>query len=156
MYSINIKLLSLLALCLLYREGSTVAAFQTGLSDRLQHYNRITTRLAATKEEKEATRLSEPILKGYETKWVKKSTLADNDKDVPLSDKGIQGTVAVVFKQGNATKTTLAQPGELLRNVASQAGQFIKYGCGKGECGTCECLYVLMYCIVLYISVVFE
>jgi 2Fe-2S iron-sulfur cluster binding domain len=24
--------------------------------------------------------------------------------------------------------------------VAIQAGQFIKYGCGKGECGTCEAL----------------
>jgi hypothetical protein len=31
-------------------------------------------------------------------------------------------------------------PGQPLKLVASQAGQYIKYGCGKGECGTCESL----------------
>lgn len=34
----------------------------------------------------------------------------------------------------------MALAGQPLRDVASQAGQFIKYGCGKGECGTCESL----------------
>ena len=34
----------------------------------------------------------------------------------------------------------MALAGQPLRDVATQAGQFIKYGCGKGECGTCECL----------------
>jgi aerobic-type carbon monoxide dehydrogenase small subunit (CoxS/CutS family) len=28
----------------------------------------------------------------------------------------------------------------LRRAQRSQAGQYIKYGCGKGECGTCEAL----------------
>ena len=79
--------------------------------------------------------------KGYEPKWKKKKTLADEmGKPKDLSEVGIKGTVSVVFRQGNETKTTMAMPGHLLRDVASQAGQFIKYGCGKGECGTCECL----------------
>ena len=34
----------------------------------------------------------------------------------------------------------MAWAGQPIRDVASQAGQFIKYGCGKGECGTCECM----------------
>jgi len=41
---------------------------------------------------------------------------------------------------GNETKTSMASVGQPIRDVASQAGQYIKYGCGKGECGTCECL----------------
>jgi hypothetical protein len=53
---------------------------------------------------------------------------------------GIKGDIPVIFRQGNATRTTLAMRGQPLRDVASQAGQFIKYGCGKGECGTCEAL----------------
>jgi len=88
-----------------------------------------------------------PKKKGYDPKWKKKKTLAeelasegDGDRDRNLADAGLTGNVAVVFKQGNETKMTVATEGELLRNVASQAGQFVKYGCGKGECGTCECL----------------
>jgi ferredoxin len=57
-----------------------------------------------------------------------------------LEQIGIKGNIAVSFKQGNVTKMTMALPSQPLRDVASQAGQFIKYGCGKGECGTCECL----------------
>eukprot|EP00429_Kryptoperidinium_foliaceum_P105355 CAMPEP_0176235188 /NCGR_PEP_ID=MMETSP0121_2-20121125/26708_1 /TAXON_ID=160619 /ORGANISM="Kryptoperidinium foliaceum, Strain CCMP 1326" /LENGTH=132 /DNA_ID=CAMNT_0017574599 /DNA_START=370 /DNA_END=768 /DNA_ORIENTATION=- len=34
----------------------------------------------------------------------------------------------------------MAWAGQPLRDVATQAGQFIQYGCGKGECGTCECM----------------
>jgi len=77
---------------------------------------------------------------GYVPKWKKKQTLADELGDLDFKDKGIKGTVSVIFKQGNATKTTMAMPGQPLRDVATQAGQFIKYGCGKGECGTCECM----------------
>ena len=62
----------------------------------------------------------------------------DGTKD--LAQIGLKGTIPVVFKQGNQTKTTMAIPGQPLRDVASQAGQFIKYGCGKGECGTCEAM----------------
>jgi len=84
-----------------------------------------------------------PKKKGYDPKWKKKKTLAEEldaggVKD--LSQIGLKGNVAVVFKQANETKSTMAIEGQLLRDVASQAGQFIKYGCGKGECGTCECL----------------
>jgi hypothetical protein len=92
---------------------------------------------------------------GYEPKWKKKQTLAEQTgvvvavpadggavAPVDLSKVGIKGNVLVVFKQGNATKANMAMAGQPLRDVATQAGQFIKYGCGKGECGTCEALYV--------------
>lgn len=75
---------------------------------------------------------------GYVPKWKKKQTLADEFGDLDYEAKGIKGTVSVVFQQGNDTKTTMAMPGQPLRDVATQAGQFIKYGCGRGECGTCE------------------
>jgi ferredoxin len=83
-----------------------------------------------------------PKKKGYEPKWKKKETLADKAGGGPQDFKqiGLVGTVPVVFKQGNVTKTTMAIVGQPLRDVATQAGQFIKYGCGKGECGTCECM----------------
>jgi 2Fe-2S iron-sulfur cluster binding domain len=77
---------------------------------------------------------------GYVPKWKKKKTLADEVGDVDFKDKGIKGTISVLFKQGEETKKTMAMPGQPLRDVATQAGQFIKYGCGKGECGTCEAL----------------
>ena len=73
----------------------------------------------------------------YEPKWKKKQTLEKGEK---AEDVGLVGTVPVVFKQGNDTKTTLAIVGQPLSDVAAQAGQYIKYGCGKGECGTCESL----------------
>lgn len=77
----------------------------------------------------------------YEAKWKKKETLADQMGSVQaFSEIGLKGTVPVVFRQGNETKTTMALAGLPLRDAAIQAGQFIKYGCGKGECGTCECL----------------
>jgi 2Fe-2S iron-sulfur cluster binding domain len=85
---------------------------------------------------------SSEIAVGYEPKWKKKETLAEQMggpvKD--LKEIGIKGTIPVVFKQGDVVKSTMAMPGQPLREVAIQAGQFIKYGCGKGECGTCEAL----------------
>lgn len=57
-----------------------------------------------------------------------------------LKEAGIQGTIPVVFKQGSEEKRTMANVGDPIRDLASQTGQFIKYGCGKGECGTCEAL----------------
>lgn len=57
-----------------------------------------------------------------------------------LAQIGLKGDIPVVFQQGNVTKTTVAFAGQPLRDVATQAGQFIRYGCGKGECGTCECM----------------
>ena len=86
--------------------------------------------LASTKPQKK---------KGYEPKWKKKQTLADANGGGPASfqEAGLKGTIPVVFKQGNETRATVALPGQPLRDVATQANQFIKYGCGKGLCGAC-------------------
>lgn len=81
--------------------------------------------------------------KGYTPKWKKKGTLAEEQgsvNDLGFENVGIKGTIPVVFKQGNDTRTSMAFAGQPLRDVATQAGQYIKYGCGKGECGTCECM----------------
>mmetsp|Transcript_14635 Transcript_14635/g.21620 ORF Transcript_14635/g.21620 Transcript_14635/m.21620 type:complete len:232 (-) Transcript_14635:84-779(-) len=83
--------------------------------------------------------------KGYVPKWTKKLTLAEqtaleNGGNVDYKDVGLIGNVPVVFKEGKETKTTMALVGQPLSDVATQAGQFIKYGCKKGECGTCEAL----------------
>ena len=81
--------------------------------------------------------------KGYDPKWKKQKTIAEemgSAGDVGFDGVGLKGTIPVTFKQGNATKTSMAWAGQPLRDVATQAGQFIKYGCGKGECGTCECM----------------
>jgi ferredoxin len=80
---------------------------------------------------------------GYTPKWVKQKSLAEElggTEDLGFANVGLKGTISVVFKQGNETRTSMAWAGQPIRDVASQAGQFIKYGCGKGECGTCECL----------------
>merc|ERR1740121_1205171 len=75
---------------------------------------------------------------GYEPKWTKKETLADSIGSVDQKQKGLVGQINVIFHQGNETKMTLAMPGEPVSFIASQAGQPIRYGCKKGECGTCE------------------
>jgi aerobic-type carbon monoxide dehydrogenase small subunit (CoxS/CutS family) len=88
-----------------------------------------------------STVASSKIAVGYEPKWKKKETLAEQMGPVKdLKEIGLKGTIPVVFKQGDVVKTTMAMAGQPLREVAIQAGQFIKYGCGKGECGTCEAL----------------
>lgn len=68
-------------------------------------------------------------------------TLADLEGGV--TDKGAEavgliGTIPVDFSQGNDTLSTMAIVGQPLMDVAAQAGQYIKYKCKKGECGTCE------------------
>ncbi|KAG7345546.1 2Fe-2S iron-sulfur cluster binding domain containing protein [Nitzschia inconspicua] len=81
--------------------------------------------------------------KGYSPKWTKKETLADKQgstASLGFENVGLKGTIPVVFRQGNETRTSMAWAGQPLRDVATQAGQFIQYGCGKGECGTCECM----------------
>jgi hypothetical protein len=84
--------------------------------------------------------------KGYVPKWKKKETLADltGTGNLSAGDKGLIGSVPITFQQGKGEAATLVQttalPGQPLKLVASQAGQYIKYGCGKGECGTCESL----------------
>jgi len=79
----------------------------------------------------------------YKPKWVKKQTLAESGGNVASLGEynvGLKGAIPVIFKQGNDTITTKAWAGQPIRDVASQAGQYIQYGCGKGECGTCECM----------------
>jgi len=74
---------------------------------------------------------------------VKKQTLAESGGNVATLGEynvGLKGAIPVLFKQGNETITTKAWAGQPIRDVASQAGQYIQYGCGKGECGTCECM----------------
>jgi ferredoxin len=78
------------------------------------------------------------IGKKYEPKWVKKETIGGTDLDEKA--KGLIGDIPVIFKQGNSTKKTMALAGQPLSDVATQANQFIKYSCKKGECGTCECM----------------
>jgi len=81
------------------------------------------------------------IGKNYQPKWKKKKTLAEDAGGTLTSqDVGLTGSVPVVFKMGDESKTTMARIGQPIRDVALQADQFIKYGCGKGECGTCEAL----------------
>ena len=70
--------------------------------------------------------------------WSKIETLADKSGTKAPHHVGLTGTVRVDFLQANTTKTTMAYPGQPLKQVAMQADQFIRYKCGKGECGTCE------------------
>jgi len=80
----------------------------------------------------------------YVPKWKKKATLAEESADLSTKDKGLVGGIPITFQQGEGESATYietaAMPGQPLKLVASQAGQYIKYGCGKGECGTCESL----------------
>jgi ferredoxin len=81
--------------------------------------------------------------KGYTPKWTKKKTLAEEQgstASLGFDTIGLKGNIPVVFRQGNDTRTSMAWAGQPLRDVATQAGQYIQYGCGKGECGTCECM----------------
>lgn len=79
------------------------------------------------------------IGKNYKPKWKKQKTLIEESGgSAPPAEVGLVGTVPVQFRMGNETRTTMASVGQPIRDVASQAGQYIKYGCGKGECGVCE------------------
>jgi len=67
-------------------------------------------------------------------------TLAETEGGV--GDKGngavgLVGNIPVTFTQGNSTIDTVAIVGQPLSEVAAQCGQYIKYQCRKGECGTC-------------------
>ena len=77
----------------------------------------------------------------HATLFVRTQTLSDTvggAADLGAEAVGLSGTVPVVFTQGNETRQTMAFQGQALSAVAAQAGQYIKYKCGKGECGTCE------------------
>ena len=78
------------------------------------------------------------IGKNYKPKWKKKKSLGEIDDGLDLADKGLTGTIPVVFTSGEASISTMANPGDPIQAVASNAGQYIQYGCGKGDCGTCR------------------
>jgi len=79
--------------------------------------------------------------RNYDPKWKKQKTLAEKNGGPQSFDEiGLDGTIPVLFKEGDKTRTTMAMVGQPIQDVASQAGQYIKYGCGKGECGSCEAL----------------
>jgi len=85
----------------------------------------------------EASRLAVPVMK---KKWDRRKTLAETvggASEKGASAVGLVGTISVEFEQDNATRATKAIVGQPLGDVAAQAGQFIKYQCRKGECGTC-------------------
>ena len=91
------------------------------------------------------TVVSMAVKQKYDPKWKKQLALKeqmerDGKDGGSLADVGLTGTVPVVFKQGNVTKTTMAVPGQTISSAAQIADQYIKYGCKKGECGTCEAL----------------
>lgn len=100
----------------------------------------------ASKQTKEIEALNKkPAEKeGYVPKWKKLATLSDGTGELSAEDKGLAGAVPIKFQMGEGEKAsfieTTAMPGQSLKLVASQAGQYVKYGCGKGECGTCESL----------------
>ena len=75
--------------------------------------------------------------KTLQRKWQTERTKLADDPNT-IKDSGLAGAIQVRFKQGNATKMTRAEVGTPLSEVASQADQFIRYKCKKGECGTCE------------------
>lgn len=78
------------------------------------------------------------IGKKYTPKWKKKQTLAEESGSSDDVTVGLEGDVKVMFKQGDDVRTTMALVGQPLSAVAAQAGQPIRYGCKKGECGTCQ------------------
>jgi hypothetical protein len=129
------------ASCLLL---AAVTAFQSPSVPSIlaSHHHAAATALRTTRGSPlfQSSSVPPPKRKGYVPKWKKKETLADLDGPKDFDQVGLKGTIRVVFRQGNETKSTMAAAGAPLRGVASQAGQFIKYGCGKGECGTCESL----------------
>jgi len=74
-------------------------------------------------------------------KWDKRRTLAEQvggAGDQGFADVGLLGTIPVVFTCGGDVIKTKAMVGQPLSEVAAQSGQWIKYKCKKGQCGTCD------------------
>ena len=131
--------------------STTTTTIQSSQSARIPSSSSL--HMSTTSEEKEVKKektVTELIglQKNYDPKWKKKATLAESEGDLSAEDKGLVGAIPIVFQTGKADDPkrpptlikTSALPGQSLKLVASQAGQYIKYGCGKGECGTCESL----------------
>ena len=67
--------------------------------------------------------------RNYDPKWKKQKTLAEKNGGPQSFDEiGLDGTIPVLFKEGDKTRTTMAMVGQPIQDVASQAGQYIKYG----------------------------
>jgi hypothetical protein len=84
-----------------------------------------------------------PVRTGLPTMkvWERRKTLAETEGGAAEKGGaavGLTGSIPVVFSQGENKLETMASPGDPLKDVAAQAGQYIKYKCGKGECGTCQ------------------
>merc|ERR1712129_111322 len=77
------------------------------------------------------------LSRGSHRKWEKAATLGETSGATDLSS-GLTGTIPVEFSYGNQSITTMAFAGQELSAVAAQSGQYIKYQCKKGQCGTCE------------------
>jgi len=105
-----------------------------------------TAEISKQKREMDALNSKPAKKEGYVPKWKKLATLSESAGTGELStkEKGLAGAIPIKFQMGEGEKAsfieTAAMPGQPLKLVASQAGQYIKYGCGKGECGTCESL----------------
>ena len=76
-----------------------------------------------------------PIMRVARSQTLAETTGGASDRGAAAV--GLVGTIPVEFTQGNDTVSTMAFVGQPLSEVAAQAGQFIKYKCRKGECGTC-------------------
>jgi len=123
--------------------ASVVDSFQNYPSSIITSFSTPRAPLQAVTVEEETETKAKSKKEGYVPKWKKQQTLAEKmggSGKVGFDTVGLKGTIPVVFKQGDDSISTMALPGQPLRDVASQAGQFIKYGCGKGECGTCEAM----------------
>lgn len=74
-------------------------------------------------------------------KWDRRRTLAEQiggAGDQGHENVGLLGTIPVVFTCGEDVIKTKAMVGQPLSEVAAQSGQWIKYKCKKGQCGTCD------------------
>merc|ERR1712167_353633 len=74
-------------------------------------------------------------------RWERRQTLAETtggSSDRGSAEVGLTGTIPITFTQANTTLNTMAMVGQPLGDIAAQCGQYIKYKCRKGECGTCE------------------
>ena len=133
------------AMLLMVAGCSAFSTIQTSSNHQTSTSLYMSTKENKTKKEKTITELI-GLQKDYDPKWKKKATLAEltGTSDVSTEEKGLVGSVPITFQTGKGEDAKLVQtsamPGQSLKLVASQAGQFIKYGCGKGECGTCESL----------------
>ena len=98
---------------LILAAASDAFSRQHGFSHHRQTGGSITTNMAV----QSATGQSA----GYVPKWKKKNTLAEeygSIDDFGFEKVGLKGSIPVVFKQGNATRTSMAWTGQPIKDVA--------------------------------------